>query len=103
MAVVVARDRRDVATRAQLSLDLPHAPLGGGSNDAAGLHQRDDSWVDLPTGCGLVAIRCLDRLGRRVGVAVRAQPFRDAQPEDAGYGDPEQGDEQHPAPVPIDE
>jgi hypothetical protein len=57
--------------------------------DAAGLHERDDAGVDLASRRSLIAIRRLDRLGRRVGVAVRAQSFRDAKPEDAGYGDAE--------------
>ena len=103
VAVVVARNGRDVATRAKLRLDLPHATLSPRAVDVAGGHERDDAGVDLPSARGLVAIRRLDRLGRRVGVAIRAESFRDAQPEDAGYGDTEQGDEQHSAPVPIHE
>ena len=103
VAVVVARNGGDVATRAELRLDLPHAALSRCAVDVAGGHERDDAGVDLPSARGLVAIRRLDRLGRRVGVAIRAESFRDAQPEDAGYGDAEQGDEQHSSPVPIHE
>jgi hypothetical protein len=69
------------------------AALGRGAVDVPALHERDDAGVDLTSGRRLVAIRRLDRLGRRVGVAVRAQPLRDTQTKDAGHGDTKQGDE----------
>ena len=83
--------------------NVPYAAFGHCAVDVANHHERDDSGVDLPPGRGLVAIRRLDRLGRRVGVAKRAESFRDAHPEDAGYGNTEHSYEQHSAPVPIRE
>ena len=63
VAVVVARDRRDVATRAQLRLDLPHAPLG----------------------CSRCGRRRRSRARRRQGrSAVRSQPGSDSSPGPTG-------------------
>jgi hypothetical protein len=91
VAVVVARNRRDVPTRPQLGLDLAHAVLGRCAVDAASLDECDDAGVDLASGRRLVPIHRLDRLSRRIRVAKRAQPLRDAQSEDTGDGDADKG------------
>ena len=103
MAVVVARDGGDVATRAQPRLDPADLALGTRAVDISGGYERDHPGIDLASRSGLIAVRRLDRLGRRVGRAVRAQPLRDPQPEHARDADADQSDEQHTAAVPMHE
>jgi hypothetical protein len=103
VAVVVARGGGDVAACAQPCFDLADAALGAGAPDVPGGHERDDPGIDLASRRGLEAGRRPDRLGRRVGGAVRAQPLRNPEPEHARDTDPDQGDDQHAAAVPMHE
>ena len=103
VAVVVARDGGDVATRAEPRLDLAHTALGTRAVDVAGGHQRDHARVDLAARGGLEAVRRLDRLGRRVGVAVGTHVLGHAEAKCAGDRHGDQRDQQHRATVGMKE
>ena len=100
VAVVVARRRaRRPARRA--AAPRPGRPGARPRRCATSpaRHERDTPGSIWRPVAASISVRRLDRLGRRVGGAVRAQPLRDPEPEHAGDADADHSDEQHAAAV----
>jgi hypothetical protein len=103
VALVEADHARDGGFRAQPARDLLDAPPHRWAANVAGAHDRHDSRVELAVRSRLEAVGGLDRLRRRVVRPVRAHVLRHPEAERGGERRREHRDEQHPAPVGVNE